>query len=52
MARSKNQLPQAVANLKARNAGQAASTKGRKTTFKDRKKDAARKACRKGGHDE
>jgi hypothetical protein len=32
--------------LKARGAGLAATTKGRKTTFKDKKKEAKRKACR------
>lgn len=32
---------------KARAAGMAAATRGRKTHFKDRKKDASRKACRK-----
>lgn len=47
----KKQLPLAVAKLKARGAGLAASTRGRKTRFKDRKKDAARKACR-GREDE
>lgn len=46
MKRNKEQLPREIEKLKARCAGQAASTKGRKTTFKDRRKDAARKACR------
>lgn len=45
MARNKN-LPLEAAKLKARGAGLAATTKGRKTYFKDRKKDANRKACR------
>jgi hypothetical protein len=42
----KEDLPHEVRKLKARGAGLAASTKGRKTTFKDRRKDASRKACR------
>ena len=48
--KNKQRLPLEVEKLKARCAGMAAATKGRKTRFKDRKKDAARKACRKGGH--
>jgi len=46
MARKKHDLPKAVQDLKARGAGLAAATRGRKTRFKDRKRDAARKACR------
>ena len=46
-----NSKKHVVNKLKARGAGIASTTKGRKTTFKDRKKDANRKACR-GRHDE
>ena len=46
MGKSKKRLPHEVEKLKARCAGMASTTKGRKTRFKDRKKDANRKACR------
>jgi hypothetical protein len=36
-----------LARLKAGGAGVASTTKGRARTFKNRKKEAARKACRK-----
>jgi len=39
-------LKNAIKKLKASGAGLAATTKGRKTTFKDRKRESARKACR------
>lgn len=41
-----------VAKLKARAAGRAAATKGRKTTFANRKRKANKLACRKQNHNE
>jgi hypothetical protein len=35
-----------IAKLKAGGAGMASATKGRSRTYKNRKKEAARKACR------
>jgi len=44
--RKKKRLPKVIEAMKARAAGMAAATKGRARVFKDRKKEAARKACR------
>lgn len=44
--RKKKRLPRIVEALKAENAGMAAATKGRARTFKNRKKEADRNACR------
>lgn len=40
-------MPKMAENLKARGAGLAATTHGRKTTFTDRKRKANKMACRK-----
>lgn len=47
MVRNKKRLSKAVEEAKRRAAGLASTTKNRKINFKDRKKDAAHKACRK-----
>jgi len=44
--KKKERLPAEVEELKARAAGMAFATRGRARRFKDRKKDADRKACR------
>lgn len=47
MAHKKKQRPSHLMRmLKASGAGLASTTKGRARTFKDRKKEASRKACR------
>lgn len=51
MAKSKKRLPFQIEVAQRQAAAMANQTKGRKTRFKDHKKDAARKACRKGGQD-
>ena len=44
--KNKKRLPLIIERLKAGGAGMAAATRGRARTFKDRKKEASRKACR------
>lgn len=44
--KKKKRLPRIIELLKASGAGLASTTKGRARTFKDRKKEADRNACR------
>lgn len=46
MGKSQKRLPHQAEVAKRQASAMANQTKGRKTRFKDRKKDAARKACR------
>lgn len=46
MRKHKKRLPHEVEKLKARCAGMASTTKGRKTRFTNRKRKANKEACR------
>lgn len=50
--KKKKRLPLHIERLKASGAGMAAATKGRARTFKNRKKEADRKACRGKQHED